>query len=256
MTTASGTPAANNNVAAPCRNPWGEIPPNPCSDAQSFHILENVAGWNGSPIALQTTNSGREVRTIACRRNDFAASSRTGSSYMPHCEQVPRSVRRTSGCIGQVYIVSLSSCAITGLLRDGDHGLALSAVSRRNLGLSGTRLSREHPPHCTHELIRLFVRVIGTAVASHEAVPDVPVEQAEGDLVKGGRSGVDLRHHVDAVAIILDHPRHASDLPLDPGESIHELILRRGIAPRLRRHVSSRWPCPASLVDEEYPSRV
>jgi hypothetical protein len=58
-TTVSETPAARSSVAAPCRSPWSLIPANPCAFAQPFHILENVAGWNGSPIALHTTSSGR-----------------------------------------------------------------------------------------------------------------------------------------------------------------------------------------------------
>jgi hypothetical protein len=35
-------------------------------------------------------------------------------------------------------------------------------------------------------------------------VSDVPVQQSEADLVEGSLGGVDLRHDVDAVAILLD----------------------------------------------------
>jgi len=75
-----------------------------------------------------------------------------------------------------------------------------------------------------------------------EAVADMSVEQPEADLVEGGADGVDLRDDVDAVPILLDHPRHASDLSLDLREALEELLSRSGVAARLGRHrPSSRW---------------
>ena len=41
------------------------------------------------------------------------------------------------------------------------------------------------------------------------------VEQAERDLVERGLDRADLREHVDAVAVVLDHALDAADLALD-----------------------------------------
>ena len=47
------------------------------------------------------------------------------------------------------------------------------------------------------------------------AVPGVPVEQAQGHLVESGLDRGDLRQHVDAVAVFLDHAADAAHLALD-----------------------------------------
>ena len=56
------------------------------------------------------------------------------------------------------------------------------------------------------------------ARAADDAVVGVVVEQAERDLVERGLDRADLRQHVDAVAVVLDHPLDAADLTLDPPE--------------------------------------
>jgi hypothetical protein len=43
----------------------------------------------------------------------------------------------------------------------------------------------------------------------------VVVEPTEGDLVEGGLDRADLRQHVDAVAVVLDHFLKPADLPFD-----------------------------------------
>jgi hypothetical protein len=65
-------------------------------------------------------------------------------------------------------------------------------------------LSGDHAADGAHQLLGLLVWVARTSVASDEAMSDVPVPRSEADLVERSLGGVDLRHDVDAVAILLD----------------------------------------------------
>src|SRR5581483_11290505 len=60
------------------------------------------------------------------------------------------------------------------------------------------------------------------------AVVHVLVEDAEGEAVERRRHGGDLREHVDAVAVVLDHPLDPAHLPLDAVQPLDErgLVLR------------------------------
>jgi YHS domain-containing protein len=46
------------------------------------------------------------------------------------------------------------------------------------------------------------------------------VQQPECDLVKRRLSRADLRQHIDAVAVLLDHPRNAAHLAFDPARRV------------------------------------
>src|SRR4051794_32782404 len=71
------------------------------------------------------------------------------------------------------------------------------------------------PPHeatdRAHELVGRGLR----GLLADQAVARVAVEQPQGDLVERRLDRADLGQHVDAVAILLDHPRDAADLALD-----------------------------------------
>ncbi len=54
------------------------------------------------------------------------------------------------------------------------------------------------------------------------AMTDVGVEQAEPDAVEGTVDGGDLRKHVDAVALFVDHAREPANLPFDAPESVQD----------------------------------
>ena len=56
--------------------------------------------------------------------------------------------------------------------------------------------------------------VAGGDGAGH-AVPEVVVEQAEGDALQRPRRGAHLGENVDAVLVVLDHPLQPADLTLD-----------------------------------------
>ena len=88
-------------------------------------------------------------------------------------------------------------------------------------------------------------------MASDETLADMTVQQAEGHLVESRPGGVDPRNDVDAVAILLCHPGHSTDLTLDPGPvgaavgSLVALSPRRWVAMigrALRRLWTTREP--------------
>ena len=68
----------------------------------------------------------------------------------------------------------------------------------------------------------------GTVAPDH-AVLDVVVEQAERDLVERGLDRADLRQHVDAVAVLVDHLLDAARLTLDALEAGEQLRLGGGV---------------------------
>ena len=53
----------------------------------------------------------------------------------------------------------------------------------------------------------------------------VVVEQAERDLVERRLHGGDLGEHVDAVAVLVDHPLDAADLAFDAAQALESWSL-------------------------------
>src|SRR3954454_9786928 len=98
-------------------------------------------------------------------------------------------------------------CGRTGSLSSRARRSPASRPARRRLA--------DQPPDGSHQLLNL--RLAWTLAPAH-AVADVLVQQPQGDLVERRLGGLDLGEDVDAVALLLDHPRDAPDLPLDPGE--------------------------------------
>src|ERR1022692_3920506 len=88
----------------------------------------------------------------------------------------------------------------------------------------------QQPAERAHQLVDLLLGVAGRAALALHAVTGVIVDQAEGDLVQCGLDRRDLGQDVNAVALVLDHPGHAAHLPLDPRETLEQLLLRGGIA--------------------------
>ena len=86
--------------------------------------------------------------------------------------------------------------------------------------------------------------LVGTALggALVHAVPGVPVEQAEGDLVEGGLDGRDLGEHVDAVAVVVDHFLDAAHLAFDAAQPRLQLVLGGGVTAGGCRHDLSIHP--------------
>ena len=80
-------------------------------------------------------------------------------------------------------------------------------------------------------------RALGRRV--EEALPHVLVDQGKGHPVKGRLSGADLLQHVDAVAVFLDHPRDAADLPLRAAQA-----LEGGVSLAWGLHLSRRLHTP------------
>src|SRR5882724_236568 len=73
------------------------------------------------------------------------------------------------------------------------------------------------PSERAHQLTELLLPCLRLGV--HQAGADVILDQADGHLVQRRLDGRDLLQDVDAVAVLLDHPLDAADLPLDPGKA-------------------------------------
>lgn len=58
-----------------------------------------------------------------------------------------------------------------------------------------------------------------------DAMGDVVLEDLLFNAPQGGADGRDLRHDVDAVAVLVDHLREATDLSFDPPEPFFARIL-------------------------------
>src|ERR1700744_4768898 len=69
-----------------------------------------------------------------------------------------------------------------------------------------------------------FLGPLGAVGVDH-AVAGVVVDQAERDLVERRLDRADLGEHVDAVTLLLDHPRDPPHLPLDPREAFEQRCL-------------------------------
>ena len=63
-----------------------------------------------------------------------------------------------------------------------------------------------------------------------DTVPQVVVEQLEGDALQGTRRRADLGEHIDAVGVVLDHPLQATNLALDAAEALEVHVLVGGVA--------------------------
>ena len=85
--------------------------------------------------------------------------------------------------------------------------------------------------------------LVGVHAAAHgvaDAVRQVVVEQPQRDRLQGLRHRRDLRQDVDAVLVLLDHPLQTARLPLDPSQSLEDVVLR-GLVPRVL-HVGNHTP--------------
>ncbi len=90
----------------------------------------------------------------------------------------------------------------------------------------------QQPANRSHHLFGLlFLMGVGGA---KDAVGGMLVEQSERNLVKGGLDCGDLREHVDAVPILVDHLLDAADLALNALQARAELILGGAVAARRR----------------------
>src|SRR3954454_2215514 len=81
----------------------------------------------------------------------------------------------------------------------------------------------DEPADRAHQLLDLL---LARSLAAAHAVADVVVDEPERDLVERRLGGLDLSEHVDAVAVLLDHPGDAADLALRTGQPGEELFLR------------------------------
>ena len=102
--------------------------------------------------------------------------------------------------------------------------------------LAATAGSLDRPPNCGRAAAQTPRPVPRCAP---RAAPRTPAEDAVAGDRRAGRarpspgrpeSALDLRDHVDAVAVVVDHALDAADLALDPAEPADELLLGRGVA--------------------------
>src|SRR4051812_11586557 len=109
----------------------------------------------------------------------------------------------------------------------------LSLAPRRTQTRRSGSAAAHEPADGRHQLagprVLLGVRPIDDAVAR------VVVEEPERDLVERRLHRGDLRHDVDAVAVVLDHSLDAADLPFDAAQTLEQLVLGRAVAAGLAR---------------------
>src|SRR5215204_2242212 len=101
---------------------------------------------------------------------------------------------------------------------------------RSVLDARGSAAAHQAADRC-HQLFGPFFLLRGGP--THDAVAGVVVEQAQRDLVERRLHGGDLGEHVDAVAVVFDHPLDAADRGLDPAEAVEELVFCGGVSARL-----------------------
>src|SRR5262245_13429092 len=91
--------------------------------------------------------------------------------------------------------------------------------------------------HGVEELLALRLRLSGVARGerARDAMVHVVVENPEREALERGVDRRDLREHVDAVPILLDHALDAPDLTLDAMQTADQRVLVGRVAPHLRR---------------------
>ena len=151
----------------------------------------------------------------------------------------PREIVELLMVIGN-YMMVARVMATTDMELDEPAGLgALQALAAAHEAADGR-----------HQLGRAVLALAG--VRAHDAVPRVVVQQPERDLVQRGLHRADLRDHVDAVTVVLDHAFDAAHLALDPAQPFQELLLRGGVAARIcgvshaAEHSNTPPPYPAA----------
>src|SRR2546428_13101574 len=115
----------------------------------------------------------------------------------------------------------MSRCQAPGLGRSGKAWL-----------LAGSG-GADEPADGGHQLVQALGALLAGALG--HAVADVVVEQLERDGVERLLDGADLRQHLDAVAVVLDHARNPAHLSLDAGQALRDLLLPGRVAGALAR---------------------
>ncbi len=104
--------------------------------------------------------------------------------------------------------------------------------------------TRQEPLDRLHRFVDLGVadRRIRSGGVAH-AVAHVLVEQTETHALQRLRDRDDLREHVDAVLVVVDHPLQAAHLALDAAQPLAVVVLLEAVAPH-RHGVSSLLTIP------------
>ena len=116
----------------------------------------------------------------------------------------------------------------------GVGGLVAEATLGEWSCATGCLAPADQPGERRHQLLALLLLVLG--LRAQHAVARVVVHQRERDLVEGRLRGADLLEDVDAVAVVLDHPRDPPHLALDAPQAREDVALGAGgrVAGRLR----------------------
>ena len=93
-----------------------------------------------------------------------------------------------------------------------------------------------------------------------DAVADVLLEQADGDALQRLGRRADLRQHVDAVHVLVDHALQTADLALDAPQALDVGVLVGGVAVLgllVEVDASDMLSCipPGGIVNDE-PRRI
>jgi threonine/homoserine/homoserine lactone efflux protein len=132
---------------------------------------------------------------------------------------------------------------LTGRVRrwlDAATGLVLVALGLRLATDARALADSREAMHRVEQLsaLRLGLRRVAGGQRVGHAVGHVVVEDLEREALERRVDGGDLREHVDAVAILLDHPLDAAHLPLDAMQPADERVLVGGIAVSALAHAT------------------
>jgi hypothetical protein len=150
-----------------------------------------------------------------------AAPLATSNAIAPHASTGTAPRRGESGTR------SVSACRARQAKRLLERGSSWRSGSRPRV-LAASKQASDGGHHLRGALVALVLTGLDHAVAG------VVVEQAERNLVQRGLRGADLGEHVDAVAVLFDHPLDSLDLAADPAQSDLELVLADDVSGRGR----------------------
>ena len=211
--------------------PAGALAP-ACRRPSSMRTCRRSCGW---PRARPTP-----ARSPRCPSPSASAGwpRRPARSSRP-----PRSIR---GCRGPGGTLDALFARLVAAVRGRTPSARRVPRPRGEPALSA---ATHQPADRIHQLGGLLVALL-RGVGADDAMVGVVVEQPERHLVQRRARGRDLREHVDAVAVLLDHALDPADLTLDPLQPRQQLVLGGGVSAS-RCHGADSIPLPPRGIVSE-----
>src|ERR687895_456153 len=183
-----------------------------------------AAGSNASGTSPPLSRCSRRFATIALPRR--AISIPSAGCWSPR-DARPGPSGTTTRCTGSARWSAPGGSY--GIRTPTPSEAAAADVGPR--AVAPRKLSATHQArHGGHQLVlELLGLLVGGCPPDH-AVRRVVIEQAEGHLVERCLDGGDLGDHVDAVAVVFDHPLYTPHLPLNTAQAVQQWALPCGVA--------------------------